>query len=74
MTDYELEKFCERNPDCGCDCMRCPAFAAHQREELGLDEYDPASVDDCACESKDDEVYHLQMEIDETACDCNIGF
>ncbi len=40
MNDYELEKFCERNPDCGCDCMNCPAFASNQREELGLNEED----------------------------------
>ena len=31
MSDYELEKFCESQPDCGCNCMKCPAFAAHQR-------------------------------------------
>lgn len=37
MTDYELEKICERNPNCDCDCMKCPFFAAYQREELGLD-------------------------------------
>lgn len=67
MTDYELEQFCIRNTDCGCDCMACPAFAANQREELGLDEHD-ASEDD------DYERYSLEMEIAETACDCNIGF
>lgn len=27
MTEYELEKFCERNPDCGCNCIKRPAFA-----------------------------------------------
>ena len=31
MSDYEREKFCESNPDYGCKCMKCPAFAAHQR-------------------------------------------
>lgn len=40
MTEYELDKMCERNPDCGCDCMRCELFARYQRSELGLDKYD----------------------------------
>ena len=31
MDDLELEQFCENNPQCGCDCMRCPAFAANMR-------------------------------------------
>ena len=31
MTDYELEQFCQRNPDCGCDCINCPAFAENYR-------------------------------------------
>ena len=31
MTDAELERFCEANPDCGCNCMKCPAFAANYR-------------------------------------------
>ena len=35
MSDYELEKFCESNPDCGCNGMRCRAFAAHERESNG---------------------------------------
>ena len=40
MDEYQLDKFCERHPECDCNCMRCPAFAQHQREELGLDEND----------------------------------
>jgi len=40
MTDYELDRYCERHPECNCNCMKCPAFAQHQREELGLNEYD----------------------------------
>ena len=28
MTESELDKFCERNPDCGCDCANCPAMGA----------------------------------------------
>lgn len=31
MTDAELERFCEANPGCGCDCMKCLAFAANYR-------------------------------------------
>ncbi len=31
MSDYELERFCNNNPHCGCDCMNCPAFAANYR-------------------------------------------
>lgn len=38
MNDYELHKFCERNPNCGCNCFKCPAFNAYMRHELGLDE------------------------------------
>ena len=30
MSDYELEKFCESNIDCGYRCMKCYAFAANQ--------------------------------------------
>ena len=37
MSDYELEKFCESNPDCGCKCMKCPAFAANQRYNNGYE-------------------------------------
>lgn len=40
MNERQLERFCERNPDCGCRCMACPAFAQHYREENGLDEED----------------------------------
>ena len=38
MDDFELEKFCERNPDCGCQCMKCPAFAANYRFNNGLND------------------------------------
>ena len=31
MTEYELDKICERNPDCGCDCMNCPVFAQYYK-------------------------------------------
>lgn len=40
MTDYQLEQFCERNPHCGCKCMKCEAFAANMRYNLGMDEID----------------------------------
>ena len=40
MDDYHLDKFCERNPDCGCNCMKCPAFIANYRYNNGLDDED----------------------------------
>lgn len=40
MTEYELDKLCERNPDCGCNCMKCPLMAKYQRSQLGLDDED----------------------------------
>lgn len=40
MDDLALERFCERNPDCGCNCMSCPAFAHNYRHNNGLDEED----------------------------------
>lgn len=43
MTDYELERFCESQPLCGCKCMKCPAFIANMRHNLGYDEHDPNS-------------------------------
>ena len=45
MTEYELELFCERNPHCGCNCIKCPAFASYQRHELGMDECDDEDED-----------------------------
>lgn len=38
MSDYELEKICEQHPECDCNCMKCPFFAAYQRTELGMGE------------------------------------
>lgn len=40
MTEYELDELCKKNPDCGCDCMRCPLFAKYYRDENGLNDYD----------------------------------
>lgn len=40
MDDFALERFCENNPDCGCRCMSCPAFAQNRREELGYEDDD----------------------------------
>lgn len=34
MTEYELDKACEHNPDCGCDCAHCTLFAAWVKSEL----------------------------------------
>ena len=40
MDDYQLDQFCQRHPECDGKCMRCPAFIANQREELGLNDFD----------------------------------
>lgn len=40
MTEYELDRLCERNPDCGCKCAICPLMTKYQRSQLGLDEND----------------------------------
>ena len=29
MTEYELDKLCERNLDCDCKCIKCPLFAKY---------------------------------------------
>ena len=29
MTEYELDELCKRNPNCGCNCMKCPLFAKY---------------------------------------------
>lgn len=34
MTEYELERACERNPLCDCDCMKCALFAQRKRSEM----------------------------------------
>ena len=31
ISDSELEKICERSPECGCNCMQCEAFAANRK-------------------------------------------
>jgi len=32
LSDEQLERICERSEDfCGCDCIRCEAFAANRR-------------------------------------------
>lgn len=33
MTEYELDKICESNPDCGGNCMACPFFAEYYRNQ-----------------------------------------
>lgn len=50
MTDYELERYCDRHPLCDCNCMRCPGFAAYWREELGWDDEDDEEADE-ECEN-----------------------
>lgn len=38
LSDIELERICERSPDCGCNCMKCPAFAANMRYHDGYND------------------------------------
>ena len=33
MTEYELDKLCERLSDCDCNCMKCPLFAKYMNEK-----------------------------------------
>lgn len=40
MTEYELDQLCQRNPDCGCNCMSCQLFARYQRSELYGEDFD----------------------------------
>ena len=40
MTEYELNRICERSPNGGCNCMKCEVMAMYQRSQLGLDEDD----------------------------------
>ena len=35
MTEQELNRICERSPECGCNCMECEAFAAYYRSNAG---------------------------------------
>lgn len=46
MDDLQLERFCEMNPDCGCDCLHCPAFAVNYRYNNGYDDDDYDDEDD----------------------------
>lgn len=34
MTEYELDRACERNQLCDCDCMKCELFALWKRSEM----------------------------------------
>ena len=29
MSDYELDKLCEQNPHCGCNCISCQIYAQY---------------------------------------------
>lgn len=38
MTEYELGKLCERNPNCDCKCIKCPLFAMYiKSKEVNMD-------------------------------------
>ena len=32
MTEYELDKFCEKQKNCGFDCMNCKFFEMYYKE------------------------------------------
>lgn len=40
LTDAQLDKICESSPNCGCDCIKCEAFAANWRYNNGYDDND----------------------------------
>lgn len=33
MTEYELDKMCEKMADCNCDCINCPLFAKYMESQ-----------------------------------------
>lgn len=33
MTEHELDKLCEQNPCCDCNCIKCPLFAKYMSSE-----------------------------------------
>ena len=61
MTDYEFNQICE-SVECDYNCRKCSYFAAYQRANNGIGNYN------------DYERYCLEQEIAETTADCNIGF
>jgi len=40
LSDEQLERICERSPECGCNCIKCEAFAANWRYHNGYDDDD----------------------------------
>ena len=44
LTDAQLERICESSPNCGCNCLKCEAFAANYRYNNG--DYDDYPDDD----------------------------
>lgn len=46
LDDFQLEAICERSEGlCGCNCIKCEAFAANQRYHNG--DYDDCDDDEC---------------------------
>jgi hypothetical protein len=33
MTEYEFDRICEKQKDCGCKCMQCELFAKYMRDK-----------------------------------------
>lgn len=31
LDDFQLERYCDNNPDCGCKCISCPFMAMNMR-------------------------------------------
>lgn len=31
MTELQLDALCRRNPQCDCNCYKCPLFAEYMR-------------------------------------------
>lgn len=40
LNDEQLERICESSPNCGCNCLKCEAFAANYRYNNGYDDSD----------------------------------
>ena len=45
LTDEQLERICESSPNCGCNCIKCEAFAANWRYHNGYDDDDDSDED-----------------------------
>lgn len=37
MTDLEMEKLCEKDPQCNCNCAQCPIMGMYVSSQLGYE-------------------------------------